>query len=139
MSDRTIPVVDLSQFVNGSEEDRKAFVEKLGTAFHEVGFVGVVNHGVPVELVDTFYGSAKEFFGLSVDTKEKYEVKELAGQRGYTSFGREKAKQSEVADLKEFYQFGQIVEDNDPIKSQYPDNIYVEETPVFTNSGVDLY
>ncbi len=139
MSDRTIPVVDLSQFVNGSAEDRKAFVEKLGNAFHEVGFVGVVNHGVPLDLVETFYDSAKEFFGLPVDTKEKYEVKELAGQRGYTSFGREKAKQSEVADLKEFYQFGQIVEDGDPIKSQYPDNIYVDETPVFTDSGVDLY
>lgn len=139
MSDRTIPVVDLSTFVKGSAEERNAFVEKLGRAFHEVGFVGVVNHGVPKDLVDTFYSSAKEFFGKDVAIKSKYEVPGLAGQRGYTSFGREKAKQSEVADLKEFYQIGQEVTDGDAIKSEYPDNVAVEEVPVFTDKGRELY
>ena len=47
MSARTIPLVDLSSFTNGNEAERKAFVEKLGTAFHEIGFVGVINHGIP--------------------------------------------------------------------------------------------
>ncbi len=139
MSKRAIPLVDLSQFVNGNEEERAAFVEKLGKAFHEIGFVGVINHGIPKELVDGFYTNAKKFFALPVDLKRKYEIVELAGQRGYTSFGREKAKQSEVADLKEFYQIGQEVEDGDAIKAQYPDNIYVNETPEFTDLGRELY
>ncbi len=139
MSKRTIPVVDLSKYVNGSAQDKAEFIKELGYAFHEVGFVGVVNHGVPMDLVEEFYASAKEFFSLSVDVKRKYEVVELAGQRGYTSFGREKAKQSEVADLKEFYQFGQEVVDGDAIKSRYPDNILVDEKPTFTNSGLRLY
>ncbi len=140
MSDsRAIPLVDLGKFVNGNATERQAFVEKLGEAFHSVGFVGVVNHGVPKELIDGFFSNAKKFFALDVETKKNYEIVELAGQRGYTSFGREKAKQAEVADLKEFYQIGQEVEDNDPIKSQYPDNIYVNETPEFTNLGRELY
>ncbi len=139
MSNRAIPLVDLSKFVNGTEEERTDFINTLGNAFHDVGFVGVINHGVPKELVDGFYGSAKDFFKLPVSTKKRYEIEALAGQRGYTSFGREKAKQSEVADLKEFYQFGQEVEDGDPIKEVYPDNIYVDETPAFTNLGRDLY
>ena len=50
MSNRTIPVVDLSKFVNGSEEDRNQFVADIGRAFHEVGFVGVVNHGIAKEI-----------------------------------------------------------------------------------------
>lgn len=139
MSERAIPLVDLDKFVNGNEEQRKEFVQELGTAFHDIGFVGVVNHGVPQELVDGFYNNAKRFFAMDTASKKQYEIVELAGQRGYTSFGREKAKQSEVADLKEFYQIGQEVTDGDEIKSEYPDNIYVKETPEFTDLGRDLY
>lgn len=62
MSKRTIPVVDLSKFVNGGQEEKKAFVEELGKAFHEVGFVGVVNHGVPKEVVDAFMMRLKASF-----------------------------------------------------------------------------
>ena len=44
---RAIPLVDLSKFVNGSAAERTAFVQELGDAFHNIGFVGVVNHGIP--------------------------------------------------------------------------------------------
>jgi isopenicillin N synthase-like dioxygenase len=139
MSNRAIPLVDLSQFQNGSEEDKLSFVKQLGEAFHEVGFVGVINHGIPQDLVDQFYTAAKAFFALPIDIKNKYEVPGLAGQRGYTSFGKEHAKQSNVGDLKEFYQIGQQVIDGDPIKSEYPDNVVVEELPTFSELGDRLY
>ena len=136
---RAIPLVDLSKYTQGSEVDQKEFVEKLGKAFSEVGFVGVVNHGISQELVDEFYAKAKEFFALDYDLKHKYEIEDLAGQRGYTSFGKEHAKQSEVADLKEFFQIGQVVQGDDPIKSEYPDNVYTDEIPRFTGAGDELY
>jgi len=139
MSKRTIPTVDLSTFVNGNDEERKAFVDKLGKAFHEVGFVGVVNHGIEKTLVDGFYNSSKEFFSQPVSLKRKYEIKGLAGQRGYTAFGREHAKQSQVADLKEFFQIGQWVSPDHPLKHEYPDNVVTEETPEFYNKGKELY
>ncbi|MBK9633221.1 MAG: isopenicillin N synthase family oxygenase, partial [Bacteroidetes bacterium] len=64
----------------------------------------------------------------------------LGGQRGYTSFGREKAKQSEVADLKEFWQVGQYIEDGEKMPaSDYPDNINVAELPDFNEKGRLLY
>lgn len=134
-----IPTVDLSSFVNGNAEERAAFVQKLGTAFNEIGFVAVKNHGVSLDLIDKFYASAKDFFSLEKSAKSKYEVSGGAGQRGYTSFGKEHAKQSDVGDLKEFFQFGQEVEDNDDIKDQYPDNVWVEEKPDFNDSGKALY
>ena len=62
MSKRTIPVVDLSKFVNGNEKEKAAFVEEIGTAFHEIGFVGVTNHGIPKELIEGFYTNANQFF-----------------------------------------------------------------------------
>ena len=139
MSTRNIPVVDLSKFVNGNEAQRAEFVQEIGNAFHEVGFVGVVNHGIPKTLVKDFYDSSKTFFSQPVDLKKSYEVKGLAGQRGYTSFGKEHAKQSKVADLKEFFQIGQYVDENDPLKPEYPDNPIVEEVPRFSALGKELY
>ena len=106
---RAIPVVDLLKFTKGTPRQRTAFVKKVGKAFHEVGFVGVVNHGIPKSLVDDFYREAKAFFAMPVEAKEKYEIASMAGQRGYTSFGKEHAKHTKVADLKEFYQIGQEV------------------------------
>jgi isopenicillin N synthase-like dioxygenase len=136
---RAIPVLDLSKFTNGTPTQRKAFVAKLGKAFHEVGFVGVVNHGVSKALIDDFYTEAKAFFALEVATKRQYEVQSLAGQRGYTSFGTEHAKQSKVADLKEFYQIGQEVPEGHPDKNIYPNNLHVAEKPRFVALGMELY
>ena len=139
MGDRSIPLVDLSDYSSGNEEKRKAFVKKLGDAFHSIGFVGVVNHGVPKKLIDDFYTAAKAFFARSEAFKRKYEVEGGAGQRGYTSFGKEHAKHSKVGDLKEFFQIGQVVTDGDPIKKEYPENVHVTEMPEFTDLGRELY
>jgi isopenicillin N synthase-like dioxygenase len=139
MSKRTIPLVDLSKFENGTAEERTAFVAKLGKAFHEIGFVGVTGHGIPKQLIDDFYTASKAFFAQDKAIKSKYEIPGLAGQRGYTSFGKEHAKGSKVADLKEFFQIGQQVAADHPLKSEYPDNVSVKELPVFPQLGEQLY
>jgi len=139
MSKRTIPVVDLSKFVNGNAAEKQAFVNEVGAAFHEVGFVGIVNHGIPKELVEGFYKASKTFFSQPVATKRQYQVEGLSGQRGYTSFGMEHAKQSQVADLKEFFQMGQFMQREGYDKNEYPDNLDTSETPEFTALGKDLY
>lgn len=139
MKEKGIPTVDLSKFVNGTPVEKRAFVKALGKAFHEVGFVAVENHGIPQDLVDGFYQNAKAFFALPEKKKRKYEIEGLAGQRGYTSFGKEHAKQSKVADLKEFFQIGQQVPKTHPRKSEYPDNVKVKEVKDFAKQGRDLY
>jgi len=139
MTAKGIPTVDLAQFTQGDANQREAFVRQLGVAFHEVGFVAVVNHGIPKSLVDDFYAASKAFFALPDATKRKYEVAGLAGQRGYTSFGKEHAKQSQVADLKEFFQIGQEVPADHPLKAQYPDNVQVDEVSEMPHLGHALY
>lgn len=136
---RAIPLVDLQKFISGSEADKRSLVEELGHAFQEFGFVGVINHGIPKELVSRFYAESKAFFSMPTEVKQKYEVKGLAGQRGYTSFGKEHAKQSNVGDLKEFYQLGQEVPATHPQREEYPDNVNVTEIPAFTPTGIELY
>ena len=111
----------------------------LGTAFHEIGFVGVINHGIPKQLIEDFYAASRAFFALPPAVKKKYEVPGLAGQRGYTSFGKEHAKHSKVADLKEFFQIGQEVKNGEVPPEHYPPNVEVLEKPEFLKLGRQLY
>lgn len=139
MTQRAIPLVDLQRFTRGDEIERQAFVDDLGEAFHVTGFVGVINHGIPQELVDRFYNESKAFFALPEEFKRRYEIPGMAGQRGYTSFGKEHAKQSNVADLKEFFQIGQTPPEGQPAGGEYPPNVEVAERPDFLSSGMALY
>ncbi|MEO0041264.1 MAG: hypothetical protein RL329_712 [Bacteroidota bacterium] len=136
---RAIPLVDVSTFTIGSAAKRAAFVSKLGNAFHEVGFVGIVQHGIPSSLIADFYRLAKSFFALSQETKNQAEKRGSAGQRGYTTFGKEHAKHSKVPDLKEFFQIGQTVSDQHPNRMAYSDNVLVPELPEFSSKGLELY
>jgi len=135
----SIPVVDLDDFLSGDADRKAAFVEQLGKAYEEVGFVAVKNHGVPDALIGHLYEYVQQFFSLPSEHKGKYEIPGLAGQRGYTSFGREHAKGSDAPDLKEFFQYGQVVEDRDVIKSEYPDNVSVEQVEGFNETLFSAY
>ncbi len=136
----TIPVVDLDNFLNTEDQDKKQlFVERLGKAFEEVGFVAVKNHGISNGLIDELYKNVQEFFSLPLVEKEKYEIPELAGQRGYTSFGKEHAKGSEAPDLKEFFQYGQIIPHDHKLKSEYPDNVNVSQVENFNTTFYKAY
>ena len=136
---RAIPVVHLEQFTQGNPEQKAAFVKEIGEAFHKIGFVGVVDHGIDKDLIDQFYAECNNFFALPTEVKRQYEIPGLFGQRGYTSFGKEHAKQSKVADLKEFFQIGQEVTDGDPVRLSYPDNVMVKEIPAFTDLANQLF
>ncbi|MDX1653422.1 MAG: 2-oxoglutarate and iron-dependent oxygenase domain-containing protein [Brumimicrobium sp.] len=134
-----IPSVDLSEFLSDDPKKREKFVKELGAAYEGIGFVAVKNHGIPQNLIDRLYSRIQEFFALPENTKRKYDIPGIGGQRGYTPFGKEHAKGKTAGDLKEFWHFGQFVEDNDPIKEEYPDNVAVEEIPDFLETGREAY
>lgn len=134
-----IPSVDLSEFTKGNNAQRKKFVQELGEAYETVGFVAVKNHGIPQQIVDNLYKLSQTFFTLSEDQKRSYEVSGGAGQRGYTSFGKEQAKGFDSPDLKEFFQFGQTVEDGDAIKDEYPENVKVKDIKGFDDTFFKAY
>ncbi len=134
-----IPVVNLADFTHGDPQQKQQFVAQLGQAFEETGFVAVKNHSIPDALIADLYNYVEQFFNMPVGAKKSYEIAGLAGQRGYTSFGQEHAKGFDAPDLKEFFQFGQEVEDGDPVKNEYPENVTVNEVPEFTPTLLRAY
>nr|WP_299382354.1 2-oxoglutarate and iron-dependent oxygenase domain-containing protein [Allomuricauda sp.] len=134
-----IPSVDLSDFVSGDPSRKHKFVREIGAAFEDIGFVALSGHFLSDELVDNLYSEIKHFFQLPQEVKDNYEIEGIGGQRGYTSFGKEHAKGKKEGDLKEFWHFGQYVEDNPKLEAEYPANVAVAELPNFNSIGKETY
>jgi isopenicillin N synthase-like dioxygenase len=134
-----IPSLDLNDFTNGDTAAKTKFVADLGQAYNNIGFVAIKGHYLTDELSKKLYKVVEQFFQLSTETKKGYEKPELAGQRGYTSTGREQAKGHSVPDLKEFYQIGQFVGKDHPLKKEYPDNMWPSELPEMGAIAKEVY
>lgn len=106
MMQQTIPVVDLQMFRSGDRAQQQECISTLGNALETIGFFAVVNHGVDRDLIQRAYQQAEAFFQLPDEVKLRYEDPTLNGQRGFTRFGREHAKDHPVPDLKEFWHVG---------------------------------
>jgi len=126
-----IPVLDLDDFNSGNVQKRIKFVQDLGSAYSDIGFVAVKNHGLSSELCDNLYEVVESFFRQPDEIKQKYEIEGLFGQRGYTGKGKEHAKGRTTGDLKEFYHVGQNVAADDELASDYPANVWPEELAEF--------
>ncbi|MDP1727489.1 MAG: 2-oxoglutarate and iron-dependent oxygenase domain-containing protein [Bacteroidota bacterium] len=134
-----IPGVDLRDFMGDDPVKKSNFVEKLGKAYEDIGFVAVRGHLLADETSSHLYRQCEAFFNMPYEQKAKYEIAGLHGQRGYTSFGKEHAKGRNEGDLKEFWHFGQTVIGDDPIKEEYPKNVFVDELPDFGKYGIKAY
>ena len=136
---QNIPSVDLADFLSEDPKRKEKFVNEIGAAFEDIGFVALKGHFLEQNLVDELYSEIRNFFSLPVETKRKYEDPKIGGQRGYVSFGKEHAKGRKEGDLKEFWHFGQYVDDSSKYASEYPKNLNVEELPRFNIIGKEAY
>ena len=134
-----IPSVNLSDFISDDLSLKQDFVNKLGKAYQEIGFVALKGHFLKDSDIKNIYKYIKKFFDLPKNIKCKYELKGFAGQRGYTSFGKEHAKGKKHGDLKEFWHFGQYLDESEYLKFGYPKNLTVNELPEFNKIGKKVY
>ncbi len=134
-----IPSLDLDDFYKGNTSRKQKFVETLGGAYNNIGFVAIKNHFLTSEMQHRLYDAIKKFFSLPDDVKKKYELSGIAGQRGYTGKGKEHAKGRNTGDLKEFYHVGQELSPEELRKEGYPTNIWPAEVPEFKSAALDVY
>ena len=134
-----IPAVDLKDFMAQDRAVKHNFVQTLGGAFENIGFVAVKNHGLSATMTNNLYSSIVDFFALPEETKLNYEITGIGGQRGYTAKGKEHAKGRSVGDLKEFYHIGQEIPKADLARLNYPENVFPQEVPGFLATTVSAY
>ena len=134
-----IPSLDLRDFLSEDPRRKADFIQLIGKAFQEIGFCAVKGHLLSDNLVERLYKQIKLFFDLPDEVKTKYEFPEYSGQRGYVSFGKESAKGSKHGDLKEYWHFGQYIEEEEKGNYNYFPNINVDELPEFNKVGKEVY
>jgi len=134
-----IPSLDLSLFLSEDPTVKQQFVTDLGNAFEEIGFISLKNHFLSEGLMTDLYAQIKAFFDLPKPTKQQYEIENLHGQRGYTSFGKEQAVGHKKADLKEFWHFGQEPNAEFEYSKDYHPNIEVSEVSDFNKTGMKAF
>ena len=134
-----IPSVNLNDFLSDNPVQKQKFVAEIGHAYESIGFVALKGHFLKEALVASLYKEVKAFFDLPLSTKKQYEIPGIGGQRGYVSFGKESAKGRKEGDLKEFWHFGQFVENNPMLEKEYHPNVEVKELENFNHVGKQAY
>ena len=79
-----IPVVSLA-----AVESEEALANTLTDIFHRIGFVVVVDHGVPAALLDEVFSSMERFFSLSDEQKRSIDKLDSPWFRGWEAVGSE--------------------------------------------------
>ncbi len=129
-----VPVLDLERFAS----DRERLVSEVGAAYREFGFCGFVNHGISGQVIDNAYAVFRQFFALPARVKLRYRSG-VGGQRGYTPFGVEQARDQQIPDLKEFWHTGREMGADNPWPDILQSNPWPAEIPGFETHAYALY
>ena len=112
-------------------------IEVLSKALKNHGFFSIIEHGLSDNLVNNCYKSSKEFFDLDYDIKNKYTSVGTKGARGYTPKGIETAVGEKIADQKEFWHHGPVIDDS--FDKKIPKNLIIHQIPNFNENFDTLY
>ncbi|MBW2291856.1 MAG: isopenicillin N synthase family oxygenase [Deltaproteobacteria bacterium] len=134
----SIPKLDLGDFYSQDAALHERFNRDLRNALTQFGFVRVVGHRIDDELIRRVYELYEQFFASPEPEKSKY-ASGAGGQRGFTAFGIEHARDQSEPDRKEFYHVGRELDPDHPLRAQYPDNVWPEHTPELREASLTLY
>ena len=138
MARDSIPTLDLSEYTNGDDGSRDAFIKKMGEALEDIGFFALAGHGIPLGDINRAYDVSETFFNMADESKMRWN--QGGNQRGYVPFGIEHAKDNPAPDLKEFWQTGRTLADGHPLKAEYATNIWpTDDCPEFGPAIDGLY
>lgn len=135
---RQVPELSLLSYVNGSTADKIKFVDDITLGLKDYGFIILKDHTIEQKKIDRAYELVKTFFALPLETKLKYKLNN-GGQRGYTPFKTEHAKDNKNPDLKEFWHVGRELATTSQYKGVYPENAWPTEIAEFKNIFMELY
>jgi isopenicillin N synthase-like dioxygenase len=129
-----VPVLDLARL----DSEPQQLIAEAGAAYREYGFCGFRNHGIADHVIEQAYDVFQRFFALPEVVKQGYRSA-AGGQRGYTPFGIEQARDHAVPDLKEFWHLGREMGPVNPWPDILQPNRWPGEIPDFREKSLALY
>jgi isopenicillin N synthase-like dioxygenase len=136
---RKVPRLSLKSFTHGGVRERNQFSDLLFAGLKDYGFVILCDHGIDPAFLHNAYRESEKFFTLDLAAKRNYDAKANGGQRGYTPFGIEHAKDAAAVDLKEFWHVGQELAPGHKYYKTYAANLWPQELPGFQDIFINLF
>jgi isopenicillin N synthase-like dioxygenase len=129
----TIPELSFKEIEKGDSFS----INLLSEALSDHGFFSITQHGLSKGLVDSCYKSSKAFFDLDYQIKNTYSSVGSKGARGYTPKGIETAVGEKIADQKEFWHHGPLIDET--YDKNIPENLNISQVPEFNKHFDQLY
>lgn len=109
-----LPVIDVAPAVAGDSGARRAAADQIHAACIDHGFFYIVGHGVSQHVIAQAFSSARAFFALPEDEKQKVACDD--SYRGFTGFGAglDTVGQKRTG-RREYFLLGHEVDDHDAI------------------------
>jgi isopenicillin N synthase-like dioxygenase len=144
-----VPIIDISEWEAGGVDSRRRIAGEVDQACRQIGFLQVVGHGVPTDVVDTMLAASDAFFGRPLAEKLFSESPSPELNRGYASLGSESLSYSlgvdAPPDLFEAFNIGtDDLDDDDPVIAAerhriLAPNIWPESMPGFRQALVGYF
>jgi isopenicillin N synthase-like dioxygenase len=74
MAMTSVSVIDIAPFLAGSTEGKRMVAAQVGQACEDIGFLSIVGHGVPLDLIQSTYDISRSFFDLPFEEKLQVRV-----------------------------------------------------------------
>lgn len=104
MTLKSVPIIDLSPFIEGDEAGKRRVAAQVDETCRQVGFLVITNHGIDSALSDALFDKGYQFFDLPVEKKLKVRKERGAAGNGYHPFATEKNDtKMEAEDLRESF------------------------------------
>jgi len=139
VAELAVPIVDLEPWWHGDRVSRRAVADQLDAALRDVGFMQVVGHRVPDDVIADMVDAGDAFFDLPLARKLAVRPDDLTVNRGYAASGTEALSYSigNVAppDLFEAFNMGEdAVDEGDPFYAaerhrMFAPNIWPDDVP----------
>jgi isopenicillin N synthase-like dioxygenase len=118
-----IPLIDLTPWFEGTDDERLALAHEVDAHLRRCGFLVVINHGVPRDVIDTCRSEARTFFYLPDEVKAEVEMQGSV-YRGWLGPGLESNAATygvdTPPDLKEAFSYGPVDADAD-LRVEFPE------------------
>lgn len=134
-----VPELSLKAYTHGSESEKLGFTEDLFNGLKEYGFVILKDHPIDISLLRKAYELSERLFKLPASVKESYTGPSGGGERGFTAFGKEHAKNNQYPDLKEFWHVGRELPSEHPLTRFFAPNIWPQELPEFRSTFETMF
>lgn len=142
-NDMQLPLIDFSPFLTGSSSEQNQVAREIGRACREVGFFSIVEHGVPLDLIEAVFQANRDFHRLPASKKEEILLTKSPNHRGYHPFQAESTDPNSDPDLKEAFDMALELPMDDPDvlagKPFHGPNAWPRDMPGFRKTLMKYY